>query len=63
MKYNVYVPPTHEMGDYRTVTHSTYSETVAQNALWDYNNARAHDGLPPLRRMPKGTVYTKVKDE
>lgn len=35
------------------------SETLAKSALWDYNSARAHDGLPPLSRMPAGTVYHK----
>ena len=63
MRYKVYVPPTYEMGDYRTVVNSSDAETVEQNALWDYNSAREHDGLPPLKRMPRDTIYTEVKDE
>jgi hypothetical protein len=51
------VPPTSEMGSYSGTCSASYSETLAQSALWDYNNARAHDGLPPLRRMPAGTQY------
>lgn len=45
------------MGSYQSTASASYFETLAQSALWDYNNARAHDGLPPLRRMPAGTVY------
>jgi hypothetical protein len=55
IKYTV--PPTSEMGSHQGTASASWSETVAQSALWDYNNARAHDGLPPLRRMPAGTVY------
>jgi len=32
---------------------------MEQNALWQYNGARAHDGLPPLKCMPKGTKYIR----
>jgi hypothetical protein len=50
-KYIVTVPPTAEQGSYTTAADSR------ADALWYYNSARAHDGLPPLRRMPAGTVY------
>lgn len=58
MLYDVKVPPTNEQGSYHTVVRPNGSETVAQQALADYNSARAHDGLEPLRRMPAGTTYT-----
>jgi hypothetical protein len=58
MKYTVTVPPTMEQGSYKTIVKSGRSETLAQQALWDYNSARAHDGLPPVSRMPAGTRYT-----
>jgi len=51
------VPPTREQGSHTGTASATRSESLAQSALWDYNNARARDGLPPLRRMPAGTVY------
>jgi hypothetical protein len=59
MKYIVTVPPTWEQGSYSTVVSapSRYGETPAQQALSDYNSCRAHDGLPPIKRMPKGTTY------
>jgi hypothetical protein len=53
------VPPTREMGSYFGYASDAYAESLAQSALWDYNSARAHDGLPPLSRMPRGTVYHK----
>jgi hypothetical protein len=57
MTYIVKVPPTAEMGSYITNTSTGRRETYRQKALWDYNSARAHDGLPPVKRMPAGTAY------
>jgi hypothetical protein len=57
MKYSVDVPATREQGTFVTVCEGGYFETYRQNALSDYNSARAHDGLPPVKRMPKGTTY------
>lgn len=37
-----------------------YHQTIAQAALQDYNGCRAHDGLPPIRRMPAGTKYVRL---
>lgn len=59
-KYTVNVPPTREQGSYRTVAGASYMQTVQQCALQDYNTARAHDGLPPVSRMPAGTTYTRL---
>ena len=53
----VTVPPTSKMGSFTGSAAPSYGETLAQSALWDYNSARAHDGLPPVSRMPAGTVY------
>lgn len=58
MQYNVKVPPTKEQGSYSCIVRPNTSETRAAQALWYYNSARAHDGLEPVRRMPKGTTYT-----
>lgn len=60
MNYKVTVPPTSEMGSYTTTAHKTYHETMRQNALSDYNSARAHDGLPPVKKMPAGTTYAPI---
>jgi hypothetical protein len=60
-QYKVKVPATREQGSYTTIAHATTATTAAADALSDYNSARAHDGLSPLKRMPPGTKYTRVK--
>ena len=59
MKYLVNVPPTMEQGGYSTIARDDY-QTKSADALQDYNSARDHDGLPPIKRMPKGTTYTPL---
>lgn len=54
MLYKVIVPPTMEQGSYTTTA------TSKPDALWYYNSARDHDGLRPLKRMPKGTKYILI---
>lgn len=61
MRYKFKVPVTEDVGTYNSTCDSNYGETYRKSALWDYNSARAHDGLEPLGRMPNGTVYTKIK--
>lgn len=58
MKYTAHVPPTKDQGSFHTIAERTYMESMRANALWHYNRARAHDGQPPLTRMPAGTTYT-----
>ena len=53
-KYKVTVPPTNEQGSYTTIA------TSLADALLDYNSCRAHDGLPPLSKMPNGTKYERI---
>lgn len=36
------------MGSYTTNAKGSMMETVLENALWDFNSARGHDGLPHL---------------
>lgn len=52
-----------EMGSYKGTCNPSYQETAAKAALWEYNSARARDGLAPLNRMPVGTRYTTEKPE
>ncbi len=54
-RLKVEVGPTWEQGNTKFLAGSK------ADALWEYNSMRAHDGLPPLRRMPRGTKYTRVK--
>ena len=63
MRYKVTVPPTHDVGSYSTTVSSRSQfcrESYRAEALADYNSCRAHDGLPPVRRMPAGTVYAPI---
>lgn len=36
--------------------HDKPMETAYEEALWHYNNALAHDGFPPVKELPKGTI-------
>ena len=56
-RYTITVLPTAEMGSYKTTATGSYGQTMRAEALQDYNSARAHDGLEPVRRMPAGTIY------
>ena len=60
-RYKVTVPPTWEQGSYTTAVTGSYGQTYRQEALQDYNSCRAHDGLPPIKRMPKGTTYKPIE--
>lgn len=62
VSYIVKIPPTMEMGSYKTKAIGSKFESKAQEALWDYNSAREHDGLSPVKRLPKGTKYEKDTD-
>lgn len=58
--YKFIVPSTMDMGSYSGIANAGYTETMRKNALWQYNNARAHDGLIELSKMPNGTKYERV---
>jgi len=53
----VTVPPTNDQGNTSFLATSSYTETVAQNALDTYNRMRAYDLQEPLTKMPAGTRY------
>jgi len=59
--YRVTVPPTRDQGSYTTTSRNGYGRNYRADALADYNSCRAHDGLPPLRRMPAGTTYRRIE--
>lgn len=58
--YSVAIPATNDMSSYHTNATPSPSETVEDNALWQYNSARSHDNLPPLKKLPKGYTVTPV---
>jgi len=56
--YVITMPPTNEVGSYKT-RYCGPKAGARASALWDYNSARRHDGLPPVERLPRGTKITK----
>lgn len=55
--YVVNIPTTRGMSALQFVASDKPSESWQEEALWHYNNHRAHDGLPPLKALPKGTTH------
>jgi hypothetical protein len=51
------------IGPFKTIATESPMETKEENALWAYNSARQHDGLPPLTTLPKGFKFEKVCSE
>jgi hypothetical protein len=59
-KVEFVIPPTREQGSCTIIGTSSLMETAYQNALWQYNSGRAHDGLTPVNRLPEGTRKGRV---
>lgn len=53
------VPPTWSMSSYEGTCGGSTRQSFRKDALWHYNRSRAKSSLPPLSRMPAGTVYTR----
>ena len=51
------VPPTNDQGSYVGSCVDCSLFGYRKHALREYNAVRAHDGQPPIQRMPAGTVY------
>jgi len=50
------------IGNFTTIATSSPMETKEENALWSYNSARQHDGLKPLKKLPKNFKFEKICD-
>ena len=57
MTYIVNFPVTRKMSPIQFVVSDKPFETWREEALWHYNHARAHDGLPPVKIFPRGTTH------
>lgn len=62
MRFKVSFPITAQMSPISYTVSDKPAETAAEEALWHYNRSRSHDGLPPLTRLPKGTVFTPIPE-
>ena len=52
----------HDMGSVMPIIATgSPMETVEENALWQLNNMREHDGLSPLKRLPNGCKISRIE--
>jgi hypothetical protein len=50
------------IGPFSCLVTPSSMETKEEQALWHLNSSRAHDGLPPLAKLPKGFTFTIQED-
>jgi len=62
MKYRVFFPLTNKMSKIDYVVSDKSMETKEEEALWNYNRSRDHDGLLPLSELPKGAVFKAIEE-
>lgn len=56
--YKVTFPATNDLGSFtENNIFASFMESEEDNALWHYNKAREHDGLPPVKELPEGTKF------
>jgi len=63
MKIEYSIPPTRDLGSCIIVGKESPMESARDNALWEYNSMRAHDGLPPISSLPWGTTSKRLPNE
>lgn len=61
-RYEFKFPVTRDMSPITIVGVENGSETASENAMWHYNDARAHDGLRPVQWLPRGTEIKRLTD-
>lgn len=63
MKFKVTFPYCSDMGSISPmVVRSSPMETAKEQALWQLNSMRQHDGLRPLLALPKGCVFAPIPE-
>ena len=55
------IPATATQGACTITGTESMMETARDNALWQYNDGRAHDGLAPVSALPPGTVTLRAE--
>lgn len=56
--YTVRIPPTRDQGSH-CMRFMCARRDVRREALAEYNDSRAKEGLPPLARLPAGTTVRR----
>lgn len=60
-RYYVTVPFVDDMGTISPfIASSTPLENHREDALWQINSMRDHDGLPHLKKLPVGTKFDRI---
>jgi hypothetical protein len=60
--YNARFPVTHDMSPISYIVREYRYETKEENALWHYNKSREHDGLEPLKNLPRKVKFEPIWD-
>jgi hypothetical protein len=58
LSFTVHFPCTRDLGPCKYTVQDSPMESKEEQALWQYNSSRAHDGLPPVDELPAGTYFT-----
>jgi|LakMenE18May11ns_1017448.scaffolds.fasta_scaffold8636737_2 hypothetical protein len=62
MKYRAIIPFIPSMGSVSPITCTDYpSESKEENLLWHLNKMREHDGLSPLKNLPKSVKWEIIE--
>ena len=62
MKRLYKIPVTNDQGNCEILGVANGSETTRENALWEYNSMREHDGQPPVSDLPIGTTSEVIEE-
>ena len=63
MRYKAIIPFTDDMGSVSPIMcEDSLMESAEENALWQLNSMRDHDGLPHLEELPPGVQFEVVED-
>lgn len=61
MNYKAIIPFIPDMGSVSPIVCTHYpSESRTENLLWHLNKMREHDGLRPLKNIPKGVKWEEI---
>lgn len=63
MKYKAIIPLTYEMPGMVVTVEDKTMECKEEEALWNFNRSREHDGLIPVTKLPRGTRFEAIEDE
>ena len=63
MRIRYKIPTVRDQGPCIIVGVDSCIETAREDALWQYNRMREHDGQPPLAGLPLGTTSEVILED